>query len=678
MMNDNAEESFSEQVIALKKEIIELKTLLESKDEEISNLKNQVLRITRLHEKSYKYCEDLRNHSENLQSQLNEENKSSSKTLVDAEVQVDFPNTEKSSASSEDWKDGVNSGFKLAAETSQVKVVEVTTNELDERYKKLNLDKAFRDATLVKRIADMHFMIVDQDQTVYFHLTIDALATCSIGELVKSAAQQVVTEQGFTYDDESKYYYHHSTGYYYSAESGLYYDPKTGIYFYYNHETGNYDFHSQVTPNQLEKHENNEKLMKGSNHGADSDIDSLTSYMSYLNFGNQYNYNSSSKVNSANKNKRTRETASRRNEDKKKIACDNESESSLEEGEIITDDENDDEILNDHHDMECDDSHSVDFTDDDQEAAAAWPPCLRIMVTKSFQPNLIGSLFIVTHPGGTIGSKEDCDICLSNAQPLHVEIKFNEDLQTYLMSNACKVSATTMSNQNVTFVGDTEDTEETDQWSQIKHGNVIEIFSEANPDEVTQLVIHIHSGNDTCDECEPGVVKAAIQKSQLETQQADIQLWKYDLACENNVAFLNVASLLLVLKGSCQTFIAIFCYYFVVFINDSYVINKNATDITRRGYVDKAEVRRKNVGSDNPYEKDATPSSTDIAISSNNKGFKMLQNMGWEKGQGLGKSQSGRQNPVSTVREFTSVLFRVISCNSLEERVLPLIEDSVL
>ncbi|KAG1668796.1 Dipeptidyl peptidase 8 [Nymphon striatum] len=67
-------------------------------------------------------------------------------------------------------------GFKLAARTSQVKVVAVTPNELNERYQKLNLDKIFRDAILVKGIANMHFMAVNQDQPVYFHLTKDALA----------------------------------------------------------------------------------------------------------------------------------------------------------------------------------------------------------------------------------------------------------------------------------------------------------------------------------------------------------------------------------------------------------------------------------------------------------------------------------------------------------------------
>ncbi|KAG1682566.1 hypothetical protein GQR58_010849 [Nymphon striatum] len=67
-------------------------------------------------------------------------------------------------------------GFKLAARTSQVKVVAVTPNELNERYQKLNLDKIFRDAILVKGIANMHFKAVNQDQPVYFHLTKDALA----------------------------------------------------------------------------------------------------------------------------------------------------------------------------------------------------------------------------------------------------------------------------------------------------------------------------------------------------------------------------------------------------------------------------------------------------------------------------------------------------------------------
>lgn len=48
-------------------------------------------------------------------------------------------------------------------------------------------------------------------------------------------------------------------------------------------------------------------------------------------------------------------------------------------------------------------------------------------------------------------------------------------------------------------------------------------------------------------------------------------------------------------------------------------------------------------GSDNPYEK-TQMASTDEKISKDNKGFKMLQKMGWKENQGLGNG--GRLEPV--------------------------------
>jgi len=56
-------------------------------------------------------------------------------------------------------------------------------------------------------------------------------------------------------------------------------------------------------------------------------------------------------------------------------------------------------------------------------------------------------------------------------------------------------------------------------------------------------------------------------------------------------------------------------------------------------YKDRAEERRKEKGSDNPFE--ATESaSLEVAISDSNKGFKMLAKMGWKEGEGLGSENN--------------------------------------
>lgn len=49
------------------------------------------------------------------------------------------------------------------------------------------------------------------------------------------------------------------------------------------------------------------------------------------------------------------------------------------------------------------------------------------------------------------------------------------------------------------------------------------------------------------------------------------------------------------------------------FQNADYVQNE-AVNLKSKGYVDKAEERRKTKGSDNPYEKDAAPTSSEMYV----------------------------------------------------------------
>ena len=67
---------------------------------------------------------------------------------------------------------------------------------------------------------------------------------------------------------------------------------------------------------------------------------------------------------------------------------------------------------------------------------------------------------------------------------------------------------------------------------------------------------------------------------------------------------------------------------------------------TEANYSDRAGDRRRQVGSDNPFEKTES-SHLEKSIDSKNKGFKMLQKMGWSEGKGLGKESKGRIEPVS-------------------------------
>lgn len=64
-----------------------------------------------------------------------------------------------------------------------------------------------------------------------------------------------------------------------------------------------------------------------------------------------------------------------------------------------------------------------------------------------------------------------------------------------------------------------------------------------------------------------------------------------------------------------------------------------------RKYNDRAAARRREKGVDVPNAK-TEASSTSVPISKKNKGFKMLEKLGWSQGQGIGKDASGMSEPI--------------------------------
>ncbi|XP_037801592.1 angiogenic factor with G patch and FHA domains 1-like [Penaeus monodon] len=130
---------------------------------------------------------------------------------------------------------------------------------------------------------------------------------------------------------------------------------------------------------------------------------------------------------------------------------------------------------------------------------------------------------------------------------------------------------------------------------------------------------HIHPGLLTCNECEPGLVNANHS-----SQDPGSSIVSYKNAKTREKAR----------KKELQA------------MKKKYALTSSTgAPVTSGDYNDRADRRRREVGSDNPYEKTEV-ASTEVALRDNNKGFALLQKMGWSEGQSLGKSQKGIKQPV--------------------------------
>ncbi|XP_022105636.1 uncharacterized protein LOC110987314 isoform X2 [Acanthaster planci] len=247
-----------------------------------------------------------------------------------------------------------------------------------------------------------------------------------------------------------------------------------------------------------------------------------------------------------------------------------------------------------------------------------YPPCIRMIVTKSdtLKP---GSLFIITCAGGTIGREGSNHALLIQSVKVskrHAHIIYDAQERQYTIVD--------LGSQNGTLLNGKAISEQrvVSEPHPLSHRDYITIGG-------TTLRLHIHPGDETCEECEPGQVQALIAQQQLnemsagttsgsrpeKEQQRRKELRhlkkKYNLAKDD---YSNV---------------------------DPSLINP--------AYADRAGERRRAVGSDNPYQPDDQPASVDRAIESSNVGHKMLSKMGWTEGQSLGKGDRGIKEPIQAV-----------------------------
>ncbi|XP_073480060.1 angiogenic factor with G patch and FHA domains 1 isoform X2 [Aquarana catesbeiana] len=255
--------------------------------------------------------------------------------------------------------------------------------------------------------------------------------------------------------------------------------------------------------------------------------------------------------------------------------------------------------------------HTSSYKDTEQ----IWPPCIRVIVVRS--PVLQkGSLFIITAvKSATIGREKDMGHTIRipevGVSKFHAEVYFDHNLQNYVLVDQGSQNGTVINGNQI-----------------LQPKTVCEPYVLHHGDEVkfgeTVLSFHVHPGSDTCDGCEPGQVRAHLRLNQKEEGSVGPVLSKKEKEILRRRGLKKIREKY-GLQGVDQ--------------EDNKVL-KNPK------YKDRASRRREVVGSEGTFQREEAPASVHVEISDSNKGRKMLEKMGWKKGEGLGKTGDGMRDPI--------------------------------
>ncbi|XP_049963520.1 angiogenic factor with G patch and FHA domains 1 isoform X2 [Schistocerca serialis cubense] len=234
------------------------------------------------------------------------------------------------------------------------------------------------------------------------------------------------------------------------------------------------------------------------------------------------------------------------------------------------------------------------------DCSKAYPPCMRIVVKETNVEKLkIGTLFIVTYTGGTLGREGDHSVLIPdiNVSKFHAKLSFDDG----------KYSIIDFGSRNGTYLNGSRLSacKQESEPFEVVHGSILQVGG-------TKLLCHIHLGHDTCGHCEPGLLQ------QVSSDRNEEKLTKRSISYKSGLKQLQ--------RKLCPR-----------------IPDPRGNDDTR--YQDRAELRRCTVGSQNENEKTYT-ASLDEPIKSDNKGFKLLSKMGWSEGEPLGKEKAGSTEPI--------------------------------
>ncbi|XP_047439313.1 angiogenic factor with G patch and FHA domains 1 isoform X2 [Mugil cephalus] len=640
----------------LRLKVESLKQELKECRAELSKLQKQLSQSERLQRSTETYNEDLRKQVDQLSAEIHERKKKD-KERVSTETQ-----TEEYVWTENDYYNYYYGGYCQNPEEAE------TQEHVDVAVEAADCSEAAEVSTPNEAAAAD--VPAQPDGSVA--VTTEEGDPASIADLLRATAEEAMTQTGFVFDENTGMYYDHSTGFYYDSASQLYYDANTGIYYYYDAESGKYQFHSRIEVpaaqtsaetcqenNAADKKARKVKKWVKKTHQDDREpqFDDVKLEEEQTEWVERQTAKKNAESRKSNRRSRSPDVArrkkdSKRREDrdksspkkkrqkngshhddkgrsrkkrkksksekpkkKKKTSQSDESEgnSEPEEGEITeSDKEESTPSFSSSSSSPSEDGLELEMETQHEEAKDIWPPCVRVTVVRS--PVLqVGTLFIITADSlATIGREKDMDHAIRipemGVSKFHAEVYFEQELQSYVLVDQGSQNGTVINGNRILQPKTKCDPHALMHGDEVKMGETV-------------LSFHIHSGTDTCDGCEPGQVMAHLSKHKREDRTGPT-LTKEDKESLRQKELKQMKA-----KYGLQS-------------NEETKATKNSK------YKDRAESRRQTVGSEGVFQRDDAPASVHEEISEVNKGRKMLEKMGWKKGEGLGKEGTGMKNPI--------------------------------
>ncbi|XP_034095454.1 angiogenic factor with G patch and FHA domains 1 isoform X1 [Gymnodraco acuticeps] len=670
MENEDGENETESEGTELRLKVESLKQELHECRAELAKLQKQLKQSERLQQNTESYNEDLRKQVDQLSAEIHQRKKKD-KDRVDSETQTEEyvwtetdyynyyygGNTQNPEAS--DSQEGLNAAAVEAADGSNTAGV-----------------SAPNETTTTAAAADVDNPTPDNGVEV----TTEEGDGGSIADILRATAEEAMTQTGFVFDETHGLYYDHSTGFYYDSGSQLYYDANTGIYYYHDTESGRYQFHSKIEVPAAQtaaepckekstgewKGRKSKKGSKKSSHQDNKELkfDEVKLEEEEIDWVERPTTKRSTESRKLKRKSCSPDTASRRKDShkhradsdkssskrkkqkksshdddkdkgrskkkskksktkkkkKKKSPArsdDSDDNSEPEEGELT---ESEREEWDSTPSASSSSSSSKESSEAEMEtqinaAKEIWPPCVRVTVVRS--PVMqVGTLFIITATSpATIGREKSMDhaILLSElgVSKFHAEVYFDQEQQGYMLVDQGSQNGTVI-NGNRILQPKTKCEPQA-----LMHGDEVKMGE-------TVLSFHIHPGTDTCDGCEPGQVMAHINKYKREENTAPAAPTKEDKEALRQKELKQMKA-----RYGLQS--------------SEY---EEAKALRNPRYQDRAESRRQTVGSEGVFQRDDAPASVHQEISEVNKGRKMLEKMGWKKGEGLGKEGTGMKTPI--------------------------------